>query len=169
MTSADLLVDAFGRIREEVHQIVGGLTAEQLAFRADPAANSIAWLVWHLTRIQDDHVADAFGTDQVWTSDGWAERFGLPLDPLDTGYGHRPREVAAVRVGSGDLLAGYYDAVHRQTIGHVRELTDPDLDRVVDESWDPPVTLGVRLVSVIGDDLQHAGQAAFVRGLVERA
>jgi hypothetical protein len=169
MTSADLLVDAFGRIREEVHRIVGGLTAEQLAFRADAAANSIAWLVWHLTRIQDDHVADAFGTDQVWTSEGWAERFGLPLDPLDTGYGHRPREVAAVRVESGDLLAGYYDAVHRRTIAHVRELTDPNLDRVVDESWDPPVTLGVRLVSVIGDDLQHAGQAAFVRGLVERA
>jgi Protein of unknown function (DUF664) len=169
MTSADLLVDAFGRIREEVHQIVGGLTAEQLAFRADAAANSIVWLVWHLTRIQDDHVADAFGTDQVWTSDGWVERFGLPLDPLDTGYGHRAREVAAVRVGSGDLLVGYYDAVHQRTIGHVRELTDPDLDRVVDESWDPPVTLGVRLVSVIGDDLQHAGQAAFVRGLVERA
>ncbi|HEX8860534.1 MAG TPA: DUF664 domain-containing protein [Actinomycetes bacterium] len=169
MTSADLLVDAFGRIREEVHRIVGGLTAEQLAFRADAAANPIAWLVWHLTRIQDDHVADAFGTGQVWTSDGWAERFGLPLDPLDTGYGHRAREVATVRVESGDLLVGYYDAVHRRTIGHVRELTDPDLDRVVDESWDPPVTLGVRLVSVIGDDLQHAGQAAFVRGLVERA
>ncbi len=169
MTSADLLVDAFGRIREEVHRIVGGLTGEQLAFRVDAAANSIAWLVWHLTRIQDDHVADAFGTDQVWTSEGWAERFGLPLDPLDTGYGHRAREVAAVRVESGDLLAGYYDAVHRRTIAHVRELTDPDLDRVVDESWDPPVTLGVRLVSVIGDDLQHAGQAAFVRGLVERA
>jgi hypothetical protein len=169
MTSAELLVDAFGRIREVVHRVVDGLTPEQLAFRVDPEANSIAWLVWHLTRIQDDHVADAFGTDQVWTSDGWVERFGLPLDPLDTGYGHRAREVAAVRVGSGDLLVGYYDAVHQQTIGHVRELTDPDLDRVVDESWDPPVTLGVRLVSVIGDDLQHAGQAAFVRGLVERA
>jgi Protein of unknown function (DUF664) len=169
MTSADLLVDAIGRIQEEVHQVLDGLTAEQLAFRADAGANSIAWLVWHLTRIQDDHVADAFGTEQVWTSGGWVERFGLPLDPLDTGYGHRSSEVAAVQVESGDLLAGYYDAVHQRTIGHVRELTDPDLDRVVDEAWDPPVTLGVRLVSVIADDLQHAGQAAFIRGLVERA
>jgi hypothetical protein len=168
MTSADLLVDAFGRIREEMHRVVDGLTAEQLAFRADPGANSIAWLVWHLTRIQDDHVADAAGTEQVWTSGGWVERFGLPLDPLATGYGHRSREVAAVRVESGDLLVGYYDAVHQQTIRYVRDLTDADLDRVVDEAWDPPVTLGVRLVSVIGDDLQHAGQAAFVRGLVER-
>jgi uncharacterized damage-inducible protein DinB len=168
MTSADLLVDAFGRIREEVHQVVDELTVEQLAFRAGASANSIAWLVWHLTRIQDDHVADAAGTEQVWTSEGWVERFGLPFDPLDTGYGHRSHEVAAVQVGSGELLVGYYDAVHQRTIRYVRELADADLDRVVDEAWDPPVTLGVRLVSVISDDLQHAGQAAFVRGLVER-
>jgi hypothetical protein len=169
MTSAELLVDAVGRIRGVVHRAVDGLTVEQLAVRLDPGANSIAWLVWHLTRIQDDHVADAAGTEQAWTSGGWVERFGLPFDPLATGYGHRSREVAAVRVESGDLLVGYYDAVHQQTIRYVRDLTDTDLDRVVDEAWDPPVTLGVRLVSVIGDDLQHAGQAAFVRGLVERS
>ena len=48
-------------------------------------------------------------------------------------------------------------------------LTDADLPRVVDERWDPPVTLGVRLVSVISDCLQHAGQAAFVRGILLRS
>ena len=168
MTSAELLVDALGRIREVVHRVVGGLTAEQLRFRVDPGANSIAWLVWHLTRIQDDHVADVAGAEQVWTSQGWVERFGLPFDPRDTGYGHRAAEVAAVRVESGELLVGYYDAVHQQTIRYVEQLTDADLARVVDRSWDPPVTLGVRLVSVIADGLQHAGQAAFVRGILQR-
>jgi hypothetical protein len=169
MTGADLLVDAFERVREEVRQVLDGLDAEQLAFRPDERANSIAWLVWHLTRIQDDHLAGAFGTDQLWTAGGWADRFGLPFDRLDTGYGHRPREVAVVRVDSGELLAGYYDAVHQRTIRLVRGVTGKDLERVVDEAWDPPVTLGVRLISVIADDLQHAGQAAFVRGLAERA
>jgi hypothetical protein len=168
MTSAELLVDAVGRIREVVHRVVEGLTAEQLSFRVDPGANSIAWLVWHLTRIQDDHVADAAGAMQVWTSQGWVERFGLPFDPRDTGYGHRAAEVAAVRVESGELLVGYYDAVHQRTIGYVEQLTDADLARVVDRSWNPPVTLGVRLVSVLADDLQHAGQAAFVRGILRR-
>jgi uncharacterized protein DUF664 len=167
MTSAELLVDAFARIREVVHRAVGGLTPEQLAFQADPEANSIAWLVWHLTRIQDDHVAGVAGTEQVWTSQGWVERFGLPFDPLATGYGHRPADMAAVRA-SGELLVGYHDAVHRQTTGYVEGLQDADLGRVVDRSWDPPVTLGVRLVSVIADDLQHAGQAAFVRGVLRR-
>jgi Protein of unknown function (DUF664) len=169
MTSAELLVDAFGRIRGVVHRVVDGLTPEQLAYRVDPEANSIAWLVWHLTRIQDDHLADAAGAEQVWTSQGWAARFGLPFDPRDTGYGHRADEVAAVRVSSGELLVGYHDAVHQQTTRYVERLTDADLDRIVDRSWDPPVSLGVRLVSVIADDLQHAGQAAFVRGILQRS
>ena len=169
MTSAQLLTDGFGRIREVVHAAAGGLTARQLALRPNPGANSIAWLVWHLTRVQDDHVADAAGTRQVWTGDGWADRFGLPLDALDTGYGHGSDQVAAVQVDSADLLTGYHDAVHERTAEYVSALADADLGRVVDRAWDPPVTLAVRLVSVLSDDLQHAGQAAYVRGLIERA
>jgi hypothetical protein len=168
MTGAELLVDAFARVRQVVHRVVDGLTPEQLAFRVDPEANSIAWLVWHLTRIQDDHVAGAARAEQVWTSQGWVERLGLPFGPLDTGYGHRPADVAAVRVASGKLLVGYHDAVHAQTTQWVEGLADADLGRIVDRSWDPPVSLGVRLVSVIADDLQHAGQAALVRGVVQR-
>ncbi|HEY6277634.1 MAG TPA: DUF664 domain-containing protein [Streptosporangiaceae bacterium] len=168
MTSAELLVDAFGRIRGTVHAAVAGLSAEQLAYRIDANANSIAWLVWHLTRIQDDHVADVAQTEQIWLSGGWAERFGLPFPAQAHGYGHSSAEVAAVQVESPDLLTGYYDAVHEQTIRFVAGLTDADLPRIVDEQWDPPVTLGVRLVSVVSDDLQHAGQAAFVRGILLR-
>jgi hypothetical protein len=167
MTSAELLVDAFDRIREVVYRVVDGLTSEQLGFRLAPEANSIAWLVWHLTRIQDDHLADAAGAEQVWTSQGWVERFGLPFDPRDTGYGHRSEHVADVQVGAGELL-DYHDAVHQQTIRYVERLEDADLERIVDRAWDPPVSLGVRLVSVIADDLQHAGQAAFVRGVLQR-
>lgn len=168
-SSADLLVDAFGRIREAVHDAVYGLSPEQLSYRVDADANSIAWLVWHLTRIQDDHVADVAGVPQVWTSQGWVQRFALPFDAAATGYGHGSDEVAAVRVSSAALLTGYHDAVHQATVAYVSGLSDGDLDRVVDEAWDPPVSLGVRLVSVLADDLQHAGQAAFLRGVVQRS
>jgi uncharacterized damage-inducible protein DinB len=167
MTSADLLADAFGRIREIVHEAADGLSPGQLAARPGGQANSIGWLIWHLTRITDDHVAAAAGTRQAWTASGWAARLGLPFGQADTGYGHGPEEVAAVRVASAELLTGYYDAVCEQTIRYVGGLADADLDRIVDERWDPPVTLGVRLVSVIADDLQHAGQAAYLRGLIE--
>ena len=164
-TSADLLTDAFGRVREAVHDAVAGLTAAQLNHRPEGRLNSITWLVWHLTRIQDDHVAGVAGTEQVWTSAGWADRFGLPLPPESHGYGHTSAQVDSVRVAEGGLLTGYYDAVHDATLRYVATLTDSDLDRVVDTRWDPPITLAVRLMSVIANDLQHAGQAAFLRGL----
>jgi len=167
MTSAQLLADAFERIREPVHEAVEGLSPAALAWRPDPAANSIAWLVWHLTRIQDDHVAKAAGVEQTWTASKWSERFALPFDAADTGYGHGAAEVGEVNAAA-EVLAGYYDATSEATLSFVRHVTDADLERIVDERWDPPVTLGVRLVSVIADDLQHAGQASYLRGLLER-
>ncbi|MFJ1460327.1 DUF664 domain-containing protein [Nocardia sp. N2S4-5] len=167
MTSADVLADAYERIREVVHEAADGLDERALTYRVDPAANTIAWLIWHLTRVQDDHVADAAEIEQVWTAQGWYDRFALPIGKGATGYGDSPADVARVRAPA-DLLTGYYDAVHEQTLRYVRGLTDADLARVVDPNWDPPVTLGVRLVSVVSDDLQHAGQAAFLRGVIGR-
>ncbi|MEC4572942.1 mycothiol transferase [Streptomyces virginiae] len=168
MKATDVIADGLGRIREVVHEAVDGVSVQHLNARVDPEANSITWLVWHLTRIQDDHIAAAAGLEQVWLTGGWADRFGLPLPAAATGYGHSARQAGTVRVDSGELLLGYYDEVHEQSLGFVRGLAAADLDRVVDERWDPPVTLGVRLVSVLADDLQHAGQAAYVRGVLER-
>lgn len=168
VNSIDLLLDGFGRVRGAVYAAVSDLPSDQLGRRIDPQANSIAWLVWHLTRVQDDHVAEVVGAPQVWTAQGWADRFALPFDPAAIGYGHSSAEVAAVRTGA-DLLLGYHDAVYEQTLRHLRGIGVDDLDRVVDEAWDPPVTLGVRLMSVLNDDLQHAGQAGFVRGVLHRA
>ncbi|MFF0492687.1 DUF664 domain-containing protein [Nocardia sp. NPDC004068] len=167
MSGIEVLTDGYGRVREVVHEAVDGLDEAALTYRVDPAANSIAWLVWHLTRVQDDHIAEVAGLEQIWTAKGWYERFGLPIDPAETGYGHDAERVGIVRA-SAEVLTGYYDAVHEQTLRYLATLTDADLPRVVDRRWDPPVTLGVRLVSVISDDLQHAGQAAFLRGVVER-
>ena len=163
---AALLTDSFERVRQVADRVVADLTPEELVFRPAPDANSIAWLVWHLTRIQDDHVSAVMDRRQVWTAQHWAEQFALPLPWDETGFGHDADEVAAVRVESGHLLRGYLRAVSEQTASYVRTLTDDDLGRVVDEGFDPPVTLGVRLVSVVADDLQHAGQAAYVRGLI---
>lgn len=164
MNVGDLLVDGYERILGVVHRALDGLDSEQLTMRPYPDGNSIAWLIWHLTRVQDDHVADVAGTEQLWTADGWADRFGLPFDEQATGFGHSRHEVAQVRAPA-ELLLGYHEAVHAHTVAYLRTLTADDLDRIVDESWDPPVTLGVRLVSVLADDLQHAGQAAYLRGM----
>lgn len=167
MTSpAELLADAFGRIREDVSHAIDGLDVDTLARRPDGAdgpGNSIAWLIWHLTRVQDDHVAEAFGTEQVWPQ-GWSARFGLPFDDAATGYGQTSDEVGAARAEAA-LLIGYHEAVSAQTQAQLAGLTPEDLNRPMDDTWGPNVSLGERLVSVIGDDMQHVGQAAYLRGL----
>jgi hypothetical protein len=168
MKGNDLLVDAFGRVREEVHAAVEGLTVEQLHQRLDDDANPIGWLVWHLTRVQDDHVADVAGLEQVWTAQKWDAEFGAPYPVTAVGYGQSSDQVGELSVPSLEVLTGYHDAVHAQTVEYVSGLADDDFDRIVDTRWIPPVTLGARLVSVVSDTLQHVGQAAYVRGILLR-
>lgn len=164
MQSKELLLEAFDRLPGLVRQALDGLDGSHLQHRPSGHGNSIAWLVWHLGRVEDAQVASAWGLEQVWTAEGFVSRFGLPLADNDTGYGHSSAQVDAVRA-SRELLQDYYDAVHRQTAKLLEGIEDSDLDRVVDRRWDPPVTLGVRLVSILADCLQHAGQAAYAKGL----
>jgi uncharacterized damage-inducible protein DinB len=167
MTPAALLIDSLERVRESVEDVLDGLTDEQLVARPAADANTIAWLVWHLTRVEDDHLAGVAGHEQLWTADGFARRFDLPFDDAAIGYGQTAEEVGQVRA-SAALLGDYHRAVHARTVDYLSGLDADELDRVVDEHWDPPVTLGVRLVSVVNDATQHVGQAAYVRGLVTR-
>ena len=168
MDTRDLLSNAVQRVGQGVHRLLDGADEHLLTFRPDPDANTIAWLVWHLTRGQDAQIADAYGLEQVWTSEGWADRFGLPFSRGATGYGQSSDEVAAVRVPP-ELLGRYYDATQRVTLAQIAATSDADLDRVVDTRWNPPVTLGVRLISIIDDDVKHLGQAEYVRGMAQRA
>jgi hypothetical protein len=166
MDVAAMLLDLYGRVPPLIADVVDGLDAEQLSWRPGPAANPIGWLVWHLTRVQDVHVSEILDAEHLWTSGAFAGEFGLEADPSFHGYGHTSAQVAMVRPGSAGPLLDYFGAVHERTAELLATLTADDLDRVVDRSWDPPVTLGVRLISVADDCLQHAGQAAYVRGLL---
>ena len=159
------LVELYGRLPDLVDEAVEGLDDATLLRAPAEGANPIAWLIWHLTRVQDHHISELCETEQRYLADGWHERFGRGPDPQDHGYGHTAEDVASIR-GSADDLLGYYDAVHERTVGFLGRLQPSDLDAVVDEAWDPPVTMGVRLASLVSDCLQHAGQAAYVRGLL---
>lgn len=164
-----VLADAFDRVHEQVASVTDGAGAEVLRYRADPEANTVAWLVWHLTRAQDAQVADLAGEASAWHADGWADGFDLALGPDATGYGATTEEVGALDDVTVELLTGYHEATNARTVAYLDALTVDELARVVDDSYDPPVTVAARLVSVIGDCLAHLGQAAYVRGLAERA
>ncbi|MGO4597266.1 mycothiol transferase [Terrabacter sp. 2RAF25] len=165
----DLLLDGFGRIRDGVPEVVDGLSAEELLWRPDRDANHIAWLVWHLARQQDDQVAHLAGADaSVWTGDGWVERFGLPYPPDAHGWSMSSADVGRFTVADARLFAAYQGAVHERTVAYVEGLEATAYARVIDRHWDPPVTVGVRIVSVLDDAAKHLGQAEYVRGLVQR-
>ena len=167
MESRDLLLTAFDDVETVVRRALDGIDPRLLTVRVAPDANTIAWLVWHLTRVQDDHVAEVAGRPQAYTDAGWADRFALPFDPAAHGYGFSSEDVGRTDVTDPQLLVDYHADVHRRTAEFLATVGAEDLDRIVDTRWDPPVTLGVRLVSVVSDDLQHAGQAALLRGVLE--
>ena len=164
MDTSSLLLELYGRIPPLAADAVDGLDAEQLRQAPAPGANTIGWLVWHLIRVQDHHVAELLGAEQIWAAGDCARRFGLAPDPSNTGYGHTEEEMHAVLPEGPDALLGYLAEVDIRTRTMLEGLAPDDLDHVVDRRWNPPVTLGVRLVSVADDCLQHVGQAAYARG-----
>ncbi len=169
MNGIQVLLDGFSRIDELTHAALADLRGDELLARQDKDANSVAWLVWHLTRVQDAQVADLAGVEQTWNAKDWVTAFHLPYTPEATGYGQDSREVGAFSVTDQELLLGYFTDTSAATRNVLASLRDEDLDRIVDTRWDPPVTMGVRLMSIISDDIQHAGQAAFLRGILLRA
>lgn len=167
-TLRDLLLDGFGRIREGVPQVVDGLSVDELLWRPDAQANHIAWLVWHLARQQDDQVAHLAGEQSAWLGDGWIDRFGLPYAPDAHGWSMSSADVGRFTVTDPGLFGEYHDAVHDRTATLLQRLDADAYERVIDANWDPPVTVAIRVVSVLGDGLKHLGQAEYVRGLVKR-
>ncbi len=164
----ELILDGYGRVLEVLEEALAGLTRDDLNWQPHPGCNSMGWLVWHLTRVQDDHIADLMGEEELWISDGWHARFNRAPDSSDIGFGHGPEEVTAFKSPDVETLLGYHRAVLARTKGYVTDLSGADLDRELNEPWFQPLpTVGVRLVSVMNDSTQHAGQAAYVHGLLK--
>ncbi|MBT3353042.1 MAG: DUF664 domain-containing protein [Nitrospinaceae bacterium] len=168
MEVGEIYIEGLGRINGILHRSLEGASGEMLCRMPAPHSNSMAWTAWHLTRVHDDHMADLAAVPQLWTSEGWHDSFSMPPDDAETGQGHSFEEVAAFKVASADLLLGYADAALERSKKYLAGLGPADLDRELDEpQYDPLPTLGVRLVSIIADNTQHAGQVAYLRGFFE--
>jgi len=166
MEAKDIVIDALERIRSILHRTLAGLTLDELQRQPTPDSNSIAWLTWHLTRVQDNGISGLFGQEQAWISQGWHAQFGMAPDPDNEGQGHTPQQVAAFRAPSIQTLLDYHDSVSTRSKTFVGSLAPADFNRELDEpQYQPRPTVGVRLVSILSDNLQHAGQVAYLRGV----
>jgi len=164
----ELLRDGYGRVFQVLKKALSGMTQDDLNEQPHPDCNSMGWLTWHLTRVQDDHIADLMGEEQLWIKDGWYARFNRAPEPKDIGFGHTSEEVAAFKSPEVKILLDYHSAVLERSERYISSLSMSDLDRELNEPWYQPLpTVGVRLISVMSDCLQHAGQVAYVRGLLK--
>ena len=167
MESAGLALDALGRVRDMVRQALKDLSPEELLAPPKP---HMAWLVWHLSRVQDSNFSGLMERPQLWIADGWHARFNMPPELRDYGSGHRqtPEQVEAFTVTDKQLLLAYLDAVFARTTTYLSTVSNEDLNRVLNEpQYQPQPTLSNRLASVINCNTRHAGQIEYLRGLVK--
>jgi hypothetical protein len=168
MGGAELIAEGLGRVNAILHRSLEGAPADMLCRMPAPHANSMAWTAWHLTRVQDDHISDLAELPELWISGGWHARFGMEPDDAETGQGHTFDDVASFKVEPAEVLLAYQDAVFERSKAYLSGLKPADLVRELDEpQYDPLPTVGVRLVSIVSDNTQHAGQVAYLRGYFE--
>jgi hypothetical protein len=168
MAWQDLVLDGYGRIMGSLETALKGMTPDDLDWQPRPDCNSMGWLAWHISRLQDSSIASLMAEEQVWTSGRWYARFGRPPDAYDIGFGHTPEQVAAFRSPSAETFLEYHRDVLALARRYISGLSSEELGRELDEPWFQPLpTVGVRLVSVMCDCLKHVGQAAYVRGLLK--
>ncbi|MEX2598455.1 MAG: DinB family protein [Dehalococcoidia bacterium] len=168
MEGAELIADGLGRVNQLLHRSLTGVSAETLCQMPTPETNSMAWLAWHLTRVQDHHISDLAGLPQLWTSEGWHAKFGMDANDKETGTGHTLEQVAALKVDGPDLLLAYNDAVYERSKAYLAGVKPGDLDQEINEpQYNPLPIVGVRLVSIVSDNTQHAGQIGYLRGYFE--
>lgn len=168
MNHQELLIEGYNRIPYFLKHVLEGLPQAKLDWRPHTEANSMGWLVWHLNRQHDAQIANLMGEEQLWISLGFHSRFSRPADPQDIGFGQTTEQVAAFKSPEVSVLMDYTDAVVKRSIAYFKQLTEEDLDRELEEpQYTPLPTVGVRLISILEDCQLHAGQAAYLRGLIE--
>ncbi|MFC2060072.1 DinB family protein [Chloroflexota bacterium] len=160
-----LIVDTYERSSQALERALEGLTQDDLNQQPNPDSNSMGWIVWHLTRIQDRAIADLTGEEQLWIKDTWHSKFNRPADPQDVGVRHMPEDLAAFKSPDVQTLLAYHQAVLQVSKRYISNLSQTDLDRWLGHPR--YATVGARLVVLISENLQHAGQVAYVHGLLK--
>ena len=163
-----LMVDAYQQMSQELEQVLDGLMVEDLHQRPSPGANPIGWLAWHVTRSCDRLLGDVVLGEQIWISEGWHKKFNRPPDLNDTGVGHTDAQVDGLEIADVKTLLDYHRAVIKPLLRYLDRLTENELDRECANSQHPGTTRAVhsRLIGAL-NNMQHVGQAGYVRGLLK--
>ena len=138
------------------------LTEEQLYHQPTPDTNSIAWLIWHLSRWRDKISAAAAGEPEVWISQGWAGKFGM--EDGRTGLGDTIEQVARFKVDT-NMLTDYAEAAHKAIVERVSGFTTEQFNQEIEYTPGSPRPAWRALISVVEDSAEHTGQINYLRGM----
>jgi len=164
----DIVTQNFGSTLGILERTLKGLTREELDWQPKPDCNSIGWTTWHLTRVLDIMISSLTGEEELWIKDGWCSKFNRPSDSTDSGYGHGSEQLAAFKSPDTDILVGYHQAALEKAQNYLSTLSSSDLDRKIDDSWTQFMpTVGSRIGITLDELQQHAGQVAYIRGIVQ--
>ena len=165
MEFQQLLIEVFERVSQMLEKALDGLTQDDLNCLPNPDCNSIGWLVWHLTRVQDSAISNLMDKEQCWIVGKWYSKFGRNPDPTDRGVGHTSVDVSNFKSPDSKTLLDYYNAVFKQTKEYIGKLSTAELGREMDNPRNPLV--GLRIAGIINDNIQHIGQIAYLRGMLK--
>ncbi|MDA0769103.1 MAG: DinB family protein [Chloroflexi bacterium] len=166
----ETLEDYYGRVNVAIEP----LTSLEMAWRPSPEANSIAFIYWHVARVEDGWT-NSFGKGEsaVWQRDRWHERLGLA--EKGSGFGLSVEELAAFPDLPKDLLQEYFTSVRQETLAFLRGLGESDFDYVPNRTPFPETagtvsrfrsfSMARMYRQLIGEEDQHLGQISYVRGL----
>src|SRR5699024_1481813 len=167
MDAIKVLQDLVARPSQALDNFWDDLDPSRLNNHPGGHPNSIAWLIWHTARETDAQIAPLADQEQVWTADGFDARFGLTdvhRGTGEVGLGQSAEQARAVTVEATPegkrLLREYLDPVYAMATRWIATLNETELDRVIDDQFDPRVTLGIRVISVLDDVTQHIEQTA---------
>ena len=164
----EMLMGGYEGVLRTLEYTLDGLNEEDLNWQPKPDCNSIGWLAWHLTRWHDVMVSNLMKAEQLWIKEGWHQKFGRAADKEDSGMGAKAEDLAKFKSPDAETQLGYQKAVLERSRRYFPTLTPQDLDKIFEGTpFKPPPTWGMMLMGTLSDSLQHAGQAAYVRGLRE--
>jgi hypothetical protein len=166
MPISDFILDMLDRMQQAVMEAVDSLSREELAWRPEPEANPIGFILWHQLRCEDAFVQGLIQRKtQVWVTEKWYQKLNLPENPMDNGYGYTAEQVAVFPILELSDLSGYAEAVRSRTLEYLKGVPPDKFDEVIQAGVFKGLAISKVFSLLLCEITQHIGQIAYLRGL----
>ncbi|MFC1994682.1 DinB family protein [Chloroflexota bacterium] len=164
MDTKELILASLEQSKGYLSKALDGLTQEEAAWSPRAECNSIAFISWHIARVEDFFVNRALQRkDELYESEGWQEKLGTP--PKEVGYQYTVGQLCAWPVPQLEVLRAYADSVREKTLAFLKHLAPARLSEVPRPDRSPD-SIGVTLGRISTEIALHVGQIAYLRGML---